>query len=362
MVKTLLCLIFALSALLVIFPAFTSWWWMAKVIVTEHAHLIFLCAFPLLAYLTFVKFNPYFFVCITLSAVVLILPLLNVVSKFKEIGYSPKLRELFISSGHPDIAIEELNFSNKGESLPISYFRAKSTTTSPLIVVLYGGSWTNGSRKDLPEINYFLAEVGFNVAAITYRHAPQTKFPGGVDDTIAAIQYLLTKSSELNIATDKVFLMGRSAGGQIASIAAIVSHKYNLSIKGVALIYAPTDLIWAYENTKPWHIISGQESISTYLGTKLNPTSRNIYEAASPAYAVENNSPPHLLIHSKKDDLVSIHHARAMIAKMNSLNVKSELLELSWANHGFDYFSRSPHSILLREKLKQFFADLSRAS
>ena len=92
---------------------------------------------------------------------------------------------------------------------------------APLVIVVHGGSWESGDNKQLPELNSYLAHKGFNVAAITYRLAPQYKSPAPSEDVHDAIQYFIQHAARYKIDTNNIVLLGRSAGGQIVLSAAL---------------------------------------------------------------------------------------------------------------------------------------------
>ena len=62
--------------------------------------------------------------------------------------------------------------------------------------------------------------LGYAVASIDYRLAPEFKWPAQRDDLLAAIRFLRAHAAALGIDEDRLVLLGRSAGGQIATAAA----------------------------------------------------------------------------------------------------------------------------------------------
>jgi dipeptidyl aminopeptidase/acylaminoacyl peptidase len=58
---------------------------------------------------------------------------------------------------------------------------------------------------------------------------------------------------------------------------------------------------------------------------------------ASPIENVSKNSPPTLLIHGGKDQLVRLENMERLAGKLNELNVVNETLNIPYGQHGFDY-------------------------
>ena len=379
---TIFVSIFFSLSLLVVLPAIFSWGWMVKLLVTEWGHCLGLvgCIFTIYALLTR---RPSFPQTILLSTATLIffLPLIDILThpipssetgktgtevqetatktgtEVQETSEHLTLWDLFFPSALPEVAIETLPFQHAGSELPIDFYTASQKNgLRPLVVMVYGGSWARGHRKDLSELNYFLADAGFHVAAISYRLAPATHFPGPVDDVVAATEFLIKDADRWNIDPKRIYLMGRSAGGQIAEMAALSEVKRGHPIKGIISLYAPADLIWGVETSKPWHIIDGKISIGTYLGKGLTEDTRDFYKSASPFFQVDAATPKHLLIHGKGDELVSSYHTRSLATRLKELGRPIEVEELRWSTHGFDYFYRTPSAIYTRRRVIEFLS------
>ncbi|HYH57042.1 MAG TPA: alpha/beta hydrolase, partial [Anseongella sp.] len=135
-------------------------------------------------------------------------------------------------------------YSDPGLSLSLDFYPAGESGPRPCVLVIHGGSWSSGDSRQLPELNSRLAQAGYHVAAVNYRLAPAYQSPSPVEDLRNALVYLRRQAPELQIDGGNFVLLGRSAGGQIALLAA-----YTLAdpgIKGVIGFYAPADMVWGY--------------------------------------------------------------------------------------------------------------------
>jgi acetyl esterase/lipase len=129
--------------------------------------------------------------------------------------------------------------------LPMDFYRAVGRATpAPCVVMIHGGGWDNGDRTQLPEVNHHLASRGYAVAAVSYRLAPATVWPGQADDITAAIAYLKSHAVELGIDPARLVLMGRSAGGQLAT--ALAYGRPDLAVRGAVSFYGPHDQVFAW--------------------------------------------------------------------------------------------------------------------
>lgn len=111
------------------------------------------------------------------------------------------------------------------------------------VLVIHGGGWSAGNRKQCYPLNNYLASKGYLVASMEYRLAPEFKWPCALQDVEAAVEYL-TKTTTAFPPCKQLCLLGRSAGGHLALVAGF-SFK-NPAIAGVVSFYAPTHLAFEY--------------------------------------------------------------------------------------------------------------------
>jgi acetyl esterase/lipase len=79
------------------------------------------------------------------------------------------------------------------------------------VIFFYGGSWDTGSKNDYLFVAQALAANGYTVVIPDYRLYPAVRFPAFVDDGARAVRWTADR-----VGTDKVFVMGHSAGAHIA--------------------------------------------------------------------------------------------------------------------------------------------------
>jgi acetyl esterase/lipase len=218
-------------------------------------------------------------------------------------------------------------------TLTLDYYPTKILGKRPCVIVIHGGSWSSGDSQQLPELNSYLATKGYNVASINYRMAPKYQNPAPVQDVQAAIKYLNQHADELHIDTNNFVLLGRSAGGQIALLAAYTLH--DKAIKGIIDFYGPADMVWGYSIPSSPLIMDSRKVMVNYLGGTYEQVPQN-YVASSPIEFVDKQSPPTLIIHGKNDVLVAYEHSRRLNAKLQQNGIKHYWLKLPWATHGFD--------------------------
>jgi acetyl esterase/lipase len=91
---------------------------------------------------------------------------------------------------------------------------------APVVVFFYGGDWARGERAWYRFVGTALAARGVMVVIPDYRKVPQVALTGFMQDAADAVAWTHTHASEFGGAADDVFVMGHSAGGQIAALLA----------------------------------------------------------------------------------------------------------------------------------------------
>jgi acetyl esterase/lipase len=255
-------------------------------------------------------------------------------------------------SGSKKIAAKVITYnSRQGLNLTMDYYSTQIAGKKPCIVVVHGGSWSKGDNKQLPELNSYLAGIGYNVAAINYRLAPAHQNPAPVEDVHTAINYLRKHAVGLHIDTNNFVLLGRSAGAQIALLAAYTLHQPGL--KAVIDYYGPADMVWGYSAPASPLVMDSRKVMEDYLGGTYQQISQK-YAASSPIEFVNRQSIPTLIIHGDNDVLVSPEHSRRLNAKLEQNGIKHFLLKLPWATHGFDYNLNGPGGQLATYTVERF--------
>ncbi len=238
------------------------------------------------------------------------------------------------------VRLEEREFSSpQGEKLSLDIYKpGYEYDLLPGILVVHGGSWQGGSNKEFVALNAYLAARDYVVISIDYRLAPKWKFPAGRDDVLAAIAYLKVYGREFGVDASRLAILGRSAGGQLALLAAYTAGEP--AIRGVISVYGPTDLKFGYDRPAAKSLIDTRGVLEGYLGGSPAKAD-DAYFAASPINFVTPSAPPTLLIHGLHDAHVSPEESERLEAKLSQARRQEPLpspavgdprvrLELQW--------------------------------
>ncbi|WP_052055746.1 alpha/beta hydrolase [Myxosarcina sp. GI1] len=227
-----------------------------------------------------------------------------------------------------------INFASPdGVELKLNTYRPLSPGKYPGIIIIYGGAWRQGSPNKYERFSCYMAARGYTVIAIDYRHAPKYQFPAQLEDVNTALNYIREQANDLEVDVERLALLGRSAGGHLAMLAAYGSEA--IGVKAVVNYYGPTNLVEGYREPPVPDPIDTRKVLENFLGG--TPESHlDLYQQASPINYVKPNLPPSLFIYPERDHLVQAKYGRQIYDKLQTTDSLAILLTIPWAEHAFD--------------------------
>lgn len=243
--------------------------------------------------------------------------------------------------------------------LTLDLFRPPSPTPEgdPCIVVVHGGSWTHGDSREFASLSPHLAAQGYVVVGVNYRKADKYPFPAARNDLRSAIRYIKDNAPDLGVDEDRIVLLGRSAGGQLALLVAY-EHE-DSTIRGVISFYGPTDMVYGFNDPTDPKVIDTPKTLGLYLrGTPQ--TAKEVYDAASPINLVQDDSPQTLLLHGSHDEMVHVAQSERLSRQLEKQQVSHLYLRLPWATHGFDHNLWGPGGQISTYAVERFLVHVLR--
>jgi acetyl esterase/lipase len=220
-----------------------------------------------------------------------------------------------------------------GVKLTMNIYRPLSVGKYPAIVSIYGGAWQRGSPDSDATFNRYIAAQGYVVWAIDYRHAPAYHFPTQLEDVRSALTFIKKYAGEYETNLDRVALIGRSAGAQLATLAAYQEPPF--PIRAVIDYYGPVNLTAGYEDVPTPDPIESRATLRAFLGGTPQ-TVPELYRQASPINAVKPALPPSLLIYGSKDRIIESKYGKYLAQQLRSQGNRAVFIEIPWADHAFD--------------------------
>lgn len=105
------------------------------------------------------------------------------------------------------------------------YLPAPARGAVPALLWLHGGGYIMGSADaDDRMARGIVSAIGCGVVSVDYRLAPETPYPGPVEDCYAALMWLSAHADELSIDPGRIAVGGSSAGGGLAAAVTLLAR------------------------------------------------------------------------------------------------------------------------------------------
>ena len=223
-----------------------------------------------------------------------------------------------------------------GIGLILDIFVPKQNKNGLGIVDVASGAWHSDRSKigDHKRAKMFdiMCQRGFVVFAI--RPGSITKFSGKemLNNLRTGIQWVKSNAEEYEIAADRLGLIGASAGGHLASLAAVTADD-STRVEATAVFFPPTDFLefggftGGEGGENPVNKIFPLLAFGT--GAPAETTPEELVEALkaiSPVYHVTETAPPFLLIHGDADPVVPLKQSQKLLKALQEKEVDAKLI------------------------------------
>ncbi len=214
--------------------------------------------------------------------------------------------------------------------LLLDAFIPKGDGLRPAVLVVHGGAWRSGDRKQLRGYANSLAKRGLVCFAIDYRLAPKDKFPAQIEDCREAVKWIRSHAADYQVDPNKLGAIGYSAGGHLVCLLATTGEapsdqngNVDTRLQAVAAGGAPTDFR-KFEDNGKW--------AEYWMGGDLT-TQPDRFRDASATVFVDKNDPPVFFYNGTDDELVSIEWSKSCYEALKANGVKTEMHEIEGAGH-----------------------------
>jgi acetyl esterase/lipase len=190
------------------------------------------------------------------------------------------------------------------------YVPERAGVPRPVVVFWHGGRWRFGDKADYRFVGAALAESGYVAVVANYRHYPQVKMPGFMDDAARAASWAFAHATQFGGDRERLYLMGHSAGAHLASLVTLDTRYFAATgqpaprVAGVIGLSGPYDFLPLLE-----------PDVQDMFGPPP------IYPQSQPINFVRAGAPPMLLIHGLNDDTVRPKNSRNLASALTALGV-----------------------------------------
>ncbi|HEX4413324.1 MAG TPA: alpha/beta hydrolase [Lacipirellulaceae bacterium] len=204
----------------------------------------------------------------------------------------------------------------------------------PAMLVVHGGAWRVGTRAQLAGISTQFAQHGYTAVSISYRLAPQSKFPAQLYDCQAAVRWMRKNAAEFKIDPERIGGFGYSAGGHLVALLGTLDDK-SPKEPGVPADAPSARLQCVLAGGAPCDF-RGIPADSTQLAYWLGGSraeKADVYRDASPAAHISSHDPPMYFFSGEDDIIVPIGGPRQMVESLKAAGVTAEMHSIKNAGH-----------------------------
>jgi acetyl esterase/lipase len=190
----------------------------------------------------------------------------------------------------------------------------------PWVIKVHGGYWETGSGKRSDMINWAIHEQARGYAAFTvdYRLIPSVHWPTPELDVQTAIRFIRAHLSHWGLDPARGFIIGSSAGGLLASVAALEMGGF----AGVITLAGAVDPFYEYEHDPNPKLRSAALIL---MDNKTPAQTPQTWQQARAISHLGRYRPPFLILHSLHDATVNVETARKFYSELIAAHYKATL-------------------------------------
>ena len=238
------------------------------------------------------------------------------------------------------ISIMNTSFEREGYRVPVRVHYPEGEGPFPVVVFFHGGGFTLNNLDIYDSVHRYLSKFGNAlVISIEYRLAPENKFPTGVEDCYAGLEWAFQNASKYRGDVSSLTVCGDSAGGNFASVVSLMArdrkgpkiHKQILIYPAVTFEKLTSYSAKRYE--KGYFLEMGEDAsgLDAYFH---DPDKERSNPYASPLLAESHKGlPPAVFISAECDPIVD--HALIYAARLEDEGVPVEFHLYQGMLHGF---------------------------
>ncbi|QDQ96960.1 alpha/beta hydrolase [Tomitella fengzijianii] len=220
---------------------------------------------------------------------------------------------------------------------------------APVLVHVHGGMWMGSDKRyEALPLLHRMAARGWVCVSVNYRLCPKDPFPAQILDVKRAIAWVRAHASEYGADPSFIAITGGSAGGHLASLAALTSNDPRLqphlpdgadtSIQAAVSQYGIYDFT-AQSGTA--HATKRRDRFLAPMILKKDPVDDAAdFALASPLLQADASAPPFFVLHGTDDTGVEIEESRHFVRHLR--NVSDGVVafaELPGAQHAYDHLN-----------------------
>ena len=220
----------------------------------------------------------------------------------------------------------------------------------PTVVFVHGGGWTTGDRdltyggEDLyNNVGRFLARHGVGAAVVSYRLLPGVRHADQVEDVAEAVAFVHREIDAYGGDPDALFLMGHSAGAQLAARVALDPAPLDRAGASQDVVCGVVPVSGAALDLADRATYAEAGADFAYYARRFSPSREPVEAAppepfawqreASPAAYASPGDPPFLVVYADGEGPVFERQAEVLDAALRAAGVPSRLVVMPASRH-----------------------------
>lgn len=210
----------------------------------------------------------------------------------------------------------------------------------PVLIWITGGAWRGvNPLTKIPALSWF-AKQGYAVASVAYRVSSEECFPAQIQDVKAAIRFLKAHAAMFNLDPERIAVMGDSAGGHLAALAAVTFEtaafetndwkEYSSQVKAAICRFGVYDFQYLSETEPEFN--RPDSPVSLLLGDSVLHKDE-LAAQASPSTYLKKGDPPFLILHGECDPVLPVENAEHFYELLTKEGIPAEYYCIKGAGH-----------------------------
>ncbi len=239
-------------------------------------------------------------------------------------------------------------------------------TPKPAILWVPGGGYRGCDKNLMVAEMQFLADAGYVVASMYYRSSAEGHFPDQIIDVKTAVRFLRAHAAEYEIDPEHIGIIGRSAGGHLAALAAVNQDgydgkewgEYSSKVQACCDMFGPVDLVKLMELEEKnireipdyrWKTVAESHGGAVMGGDPATMTERA--KEFCPGQFLSDALCPILILHGDSDKLVPCQISEEFYQQIVDAGMedRADLYVLQGAGHGTREFFQDETKELILE-------------
>lgn len=206
----------------------------------------------------------------------------------------------------------------------------------PVVVFIHGGNWDSGDKdyrfggQDIyNNIGRYLAARGIGCANISYRLLPTVDWRAQADDAAQAVAWVHAHAAEFGGDPERIFLMGHSAGAQLAMRTGLdraTLERLGVPPRAIRGIIGVAGAGYDLSDATTYELGSDPRWYGRRF--QLGPSDTNWQKDASPIQFVDGSAPPVLLLRAGGEDKPLIRQSDLMRDALLHAGARAERVNL----------------------------------